>query len=138
MKKKLVTVLVIIAIVLALGIAGALGFVWYRDNHVFIEGDAYPLNSTQIDLTGEEISIDYYEQLQSKLPDCNIRWLVPFHGGKYPSDTESLTISELTVEDELTDRGELTVGRHLYYITDEEQFEVLWDYVTTHGAENRS
>ena len=99
MKKKLVTVLVIIAIVLILGIAGALGFVWYRDNHVFVEGDAYPLNSTQIDLTGEEISADYYEQLQSKLPDCNIRWLVPFHGGKYPSDTENLTISELTVED---------------------------------------
>lgn len=99
MKKKLVTVLVIIAVVLALGIAGALGFVWYRDNHVFIEGDAYPLDSQQIDLTGKEISVAYYEELQEKLPDCNIRWMVPFHGGKYPSDTESLTISELTVED---------------------------------------
>ncbi len=39
---------------------------------------------------------------------------------------------------ELTDRGELTVGRHLYYITDDDQFEALWDYVTTHGAENKS
>lgn len=99
MKNKLVTVMVIIVIVLALGIAGALGFVWYRDNHVFVEGDAYPLDSQQIDLTGEEISVAYYEELQAKLPHCNIRWLVPFHGGKYPSDTESLTISELTTED---------------------------------------
>lgn len=39
---------------------------------------------------------------------------------------------------ELTDRGELMVGRRLYFITDEEQFTALWDYVTTHGAENRS
>ncbi|MBR2934689.1 MAG: hypothetical protein IKB79_03820 [Oscillospiraceae bacterium] len=39
---------------------------------------------------------------------------------------------------EMTDRGELTVGRHLYFITDEEQFTALWEYVTTHGAENRS
>lgn len=39
---------------------------------------------------------------------------------------------------ELTDRGELTVGRHLYFITDEEQFNALWEYVTTHGTENRS
>lgn len=38
----------------------------------------------------------------------------------------------------LTDRGELTVGNHLYFITDEEQFNSLWDYVTTHGVENKS
>ena len=99
MKNKLVTVLVIVVVVLALGIAGALGFVWYRDNHVFVEGDAYPLNSTGIDLTDKDISAAYYEELQEKLPNCNIRWLVPFHGGKYPSDTESLTVSELTMED---------------------------------------
>lgn len=39
---------------------------------------------------------------------------------------------------ELTDRGELTVGRHMYFITDEEQFNALWEYVTTHGTETRS
>ena len=38
----------------------------------------------------------------------------------------------------LTDRGELTCGQHLYFITDEEQFNALWDYVTTHGTENKS
>lgn len=38
----------------------------------------------------------------------------------------------------LTDRGELTVGQRLYFITDEEQFTALWDYVTTHGIENKS
>ena len=39
---------------------------------------------------------------------------------------------------ELTDRGELMVGRHLYFITDEVQFTALWEYVTTHGTESRS
>ena len=39
---------------------------------------------------------------------------------------------------EMTDRGELMVGRHLYFITDEEQFNALWEYVTTHGTENKS
>ena len=38
----------------------------------------------------------------------------------------------------LTDRGELTIGNHLYFITDEEQFTALWDYVTTHGTEQKS
>ena len=38
---------------------------------------------------------------------------------------------------EMTDRGELTVGRYLYHITDEEQFTALWEYVTTHGTENK-
>ena len=99
MKKKLVTVLVIIAIVLILGIAGALGFVWYRDNHVFVGGDAYPLNATQIDLTDRDISVAYYEELKYQLPDCEVKWLVPFHEGKYANDTESLTVSELSLED---------------------------------------
>lgn len=39
---------------------------------------------------------------------------------------------------ELTNRGELLIGSRLYFITDEEQFTALWDYVTTHGFENRS
>ena len=39
---------------------------------------------------------------------------------------------------ELTDRGELTVGSRLYFITDEEQFTALWEYITTYGAENKS
>ncbi len=99
MKKILITILVVIVLVLSLGIAAAVGFLWYRDNHVFVEGDAYPITTQILDLTGEDISIAYYEELQAQLPDCNIRWMVPFHGGKYANDTESLTVSELTLED---------------------------------------
>lgn len=99
MKKILVTVLVVIALVLALGIAGAVGFVWYRNNHVFVEGDAYEIAAQSLDLTGEDISLAYYEELRAQLPDCEILWMVPFRGGKYRNDTEDLTVSQLSLED---------------------------------------
>lgn len=99
MKKTIVTVLVVILIVLALGIAGTLGFLWYRDNHVFVEGDAYDITAQSLDLTAEDISIAYYEELRAKLPNCEIKWMVPFQEGKYASDTENLTVSKLTLED---------------------------------------
>ena len=95
MKKALVTILIILVLVLALGIAGFVGYNWYRDNHVFVEGDAYDITLQSLDLTGEDITVAYYDELQAKLPDCNIRWMVPFQGGKYPDDTESLMISSL-------------------------------------------
>lgn len=99
MRNKLVTVLLIIVVILALGIAGALGFVWYRDNHVFIEGDAYPLKSTQIDLREKDVDFDYYHALQSALPECEILWNVPFHGEKYSNTTQNLQVSDLSMED---------------------------------------
>lgn len=100
MRNKLVTVLVIIVIVLALGIAGALGFVWYRDNHVFIEGDAYAIDSQQIDLLERtDITFEYYHALKGVLPGCEVRWNVPFQGGRVPSDVQSIRVSGLTGEE---------------------------------------
>ena len=99
MKKSVVAILVVIALVLAMAVAGAVGFLWYRNNHIFVDGDAYPIDSESLDLTGEDISIAYYEALQAKLPDCEIRWMVPFRDGKYADNTESLLVSELTLED---------------------------------------
>ena len=52
-----------------------------------------------LDLTQEDISTQYYDQLREKLTECNIRWMVPFQGEKYANDTESLTVSDLTLED---------------------------------------
>ena len=99
MKKTLVTILIVVALVLALGVAGVFGYIWYRDNHVFVEGDAYDITLQSLDLTQEDISVQYYDELRAKLTECNIRWMVPFQGGKYANDTESLMVSELTLED---------------------------------------
>ena len=99
MHKKLITVLVIVALVLLLLIAGAVGFLWYRDNHVFVEGKAYPIHAESLDLREESISFDHYDQLHKLLPDCEILWNVPFQNGSYSSDSASLTVTGLTDTD---------------------------------------
>ena len=99
MKKTLITVLVVVALVLALAVAGACGFLWYRNNHVFVDGDAYAIDTKQLDLRGQEISFAYYEQLKAALPGCEILWDVPFQNGKLSSDTREVSIQTLTQED---------------------------------------
>ena len=99
MHKKLITVLVIVAVVLVLLIAGAVGFLWYRDNHVFVEGKAYPIHAESLDLREQSISFDHYDQLHKLLPDCEILWNVPFQNGFYSSDSVSLTVTTLTDTD---------------------------------------
>ena len=99
MKKVLITILVVIAILLAVGVAGAVGYIWYQENHVFVEETAYRIDSESLDLREEDISIAHYDELQSKLPDCDIVWMVPFQEGKLSSDTRSLTLTALSRED---------------------------------------
>lgn len=99
MSKKVVVVLAVIALVLALVVAGAVGFLWYRNTHVFVEGKAYRMDAQTLDLRGESISTEHYNQLHALLPDCEILWNVPFQSGSTPSDIDSLTITDLTDED---------------------------------------
>ena len=99
MNKKVVVVLSIIALVLALVVAGAIGFLWYRDNHVFVDGKAYPIHAQSLDLREEDISVAHYDQLHALLPECEILWEVPFQDGTCSSDSTTLTISSLTQED---------------------------------------
>ena len=99
MKKTLITILVVVALVLALGVAGALGFLWYRDNHVFIDGDAYAIDSQSLDLTDQDISIAYYEELKEKLPNCEITWAVPFQGGRIYNTTNGIAVGVLALEE---------------------------------------
>lgn len=99
MKKTIVTILVVILVVLALAVAGVLGFLWYRDNHVFVDGDAYPIDSQRLDLREEDISMYYYDKLQAQLPNCEILWNVPFQNGKFPNDTREMTITTLSEGD---------------------------------------
>lgn len=99
MSKKVVAVLAVVALVLALVVAGALGFLWYRNTHVFVEGKAYSNREDTLDLRQESISIEHYDQLHALLPDCTILWNVPFQSGTMPSDCTELTIDALSDED---------------------------------------
>ena len=97
MMKKCVIILLVVA-VLATG--SILGYdAWYRSNHVFVGDTAYDKELTQLDLRGTGTSMEHYEQLRQLLPDCEIRYDLPFQGSFYPDDTTELTISSLTAEE---------------------------------------
>ena len=54
---------------------------------------------TQLDLRGTGISAGEYEKLQAALPRCQILWEPWFQGQYYPLDTQSLTVTALTQDD---------------------------------------
>lgn len=97
--KKFLRVLLVILLVIALAAAGVCGYLWYRSNHIFVDDAVYPINSVSLDLRGQDISLEHYLSVHSQLPDCEILWDVPFQGGKYASNSESLTVSSLSAED---------------------------------------
>ena len=97
-KKKTILIAGAAAVVLAAAVIGV-SYHSYRTNNVFVQGDKYPVSSTELDLRGTGISQAYFEELSGKLPECTILWDVPFQGKNVPSTTESLTVSSLTRED---------------------------------------
>lgn len=104
--KKILVIILAILLLLALAAAGAVwGYNrWYQENHVFVDDVAYEKELTFIDLRGTGSSMEYYESLRDQMPDCEIRYDLPFQGGFYPDDTKELTISTLSdAEVELLD-----------------------------------
>lgn len=97
--KKVLCVVLVILLIFALAAAGGYGYAWYRSNHIFVEDAVYPIDAQSLDLRGQDISFDHYNAVHSQLPNCEIAWDVPFQGGKYANDTESLTVSNLSDED---------------------------------------
>lgn len=116
MKKKIVF-LSITAILVALAVGG----LFFQANYVVIGGNAYSKSMTQLDLSGQPatdldkltslpslteldlrdtgITVEEYESLCASLPDCQIRWSVPFQGNYYPQDTKQLRLTALSDED---------------------------------------
>lgn len=97
--KKLIRVLVVILLILLLAVAGTVGFLWYRNNHIFVEDAVYAIDSTTLDLREEDISFEHFESVRSQLPNCEIIWNVPFQGGKFANDSQTLAVKTLTEED---------------------------------------
>ena len=79
---------------------GILGYdAWYRSNHIFVGKTVYDKELTQLDLRGTGVDLDHYLSVRQQLPDCQIRYDLPFQGEFYPDDTTELTISSLTEEE---------------------------------------
>ena len=99
MKKTIITILVVILVVLGLAAAAFGGYTWYVHNHVFVDKIPYPISAESLDLREEDISLAHYDELQAKLPECYIVWMVPFQDSRLSSDTQSITVTALTQED---------------------------------------
>lgn len=101
MKKKLI--LVLAAVLAAAG--SILGYnAWYRSTHIFVEDAVYEKELTELDLRGSGLSLEHYEAVRQQLPDCEIRYDLPFQGDFYADDTRELTVNSLTdAEVELLD-----------------------------------
>lgn len=119
MRKKLILVPAILAVLIAAGAAA--GIFAFNQSHVRMDGQNYSKDVESLDLSGcplpdletfaeftglKELDLrgtglepEGYEYLKSILPDCHILWELPFQGEFYPLDTTSLTVSTLTDED---------------------------------------
>ena len=94
MKRK---TLVVVALLLALVLAGLLGGgLWLKNTHVIVGRKAYASDASFLDLRGERITLEEYQQLSKDLPGCEILWDVPFQDSFYSSDTQTLTIRSIT------------------------------------------
>lgn len=62
------------------------------------------------------------------------------YGGSADHVDVFVSFGDSTAFFSLTSKGELVIhnSAHLYFLTSDEPFDALWEYVTTHGAENNS
>lgn len=100
MQKKSVLIATLLGVlIVALAVAGTLGYLNYQESHLFIEDEVYAMDSQSLDLRGQEVSITHYNTLHWQLPTCRILWDVPFQGRKVASNATELTVTSLTQED---------------------------------------
>lgn len=97
--RKTLIALILVAAVLLVAVLGALGYLWYQENHLFVEDAVYPLHAEELDLRGEDISITHYDTLHWQLPNCRITWDVPFQGGRVDSSSTTVAVTSLTEEE---------------------------------------
>jgi len=120
---KFVISLPIFLILLAAVVAAV---IWVVMNYHIVSGKFYSKDATFLDLRSEEIDTDNFEKIREKLPECDIRWNIPFQGGKIPDDTTEITITTLSE----TDIAQLDYARQLKTVnaegcTDYEALELL-------------
>ena len=94
--KKKALVWVLLAVLLA---ALACGLVWHMTHYIMVDFRFYPRDARTLDLRGKEITVQHYQRLSRRLPECEISWDVPFQNGTLPDDTQQITVTGLTDAD---------------------------------------
>ena len=90
-------IVLLILLILAASLLG--GMVWFLNTHFFVGGKAYAKNAGSLDLRNQIMTIERYDAIRQKLPDCDIRWNIPFQNSAYPNDTASLSVRSLSDTD---------------------------------------
>ena len=122
--KKWIILLLVAALLAAGGILGH--HAWYQNNHIFVEDAVYEKELTFLDLRGTGVSLEHYKAVRQQLPDCEIRYDLPFQGVFYPDDTAELTITSLTdAEVELLDYLPALTAVHAEGCRDYDQLRAL-------------
>ena len=90
-------IVLLILVLLAAALLGAM--IWFLNTHFFVGGKAYANNAQYLDLRNQIMTTARYDAIREKLPDCDIRWNIPFQNSVYPDDTASLSVRSLSDED---------------------------------------
>ena len=133
-KKKIVIISIVVVFVLIAGIVAGLVLNHmrevaeeaerlriYNETYLVMDGVEYLRASTELDLSGQQITeleklqeltalkklnlrdtgitMEQYEMLHAALPGCEILWSVPFQGGYCDCTTQELTLETLSEED---------------------------------------
>ena len=88
------------AIPLALVLIGlGVGLWFFLNTYLVVGGQVYRRDSQQLDLREKHISVETFEKLTEKLPDCEILWNVPLSGGEFDCTAKSITLPAFSPED---------------------------------------
>lgn len=96
LNKRIIAVIILALVLLAAVFAG---LAWHMKSYRLIDGRFYPRDAAVLDLREKNITAAHYDKLVRHMPDCEIRWNVPFQNGVYPDDTKALTVAALSDED---------------------------------------
>lgn len=91
--------IIVLLILLILAASLLAGMAWFISTHFFLGGKAYANNARSLDLRDQNMTIARYDAIREKLPECDIRWDIPFQNSTYPDDTASLSVSSLSDAD---------------------------------------
>ncbi len=126
-KRKNKKGLLIFLTVMFILLAGAVGAaVWVLTNYHIVSGKLYDKDIQVLDLRSEDVEPGYVEKLSEKLPDCEIRWNIPFQGGVLADDVTEITVTSLSRQDvEQLDYARQLKTVHAEGCSDYEALELL-------------
>ena len=70
-----------------------------HSRHVFIQDAVYKRDAQFLDLRGTGITVEHYEALRQQLPDCEVRWDIPFQNGYLADDAQEICVTSLSEAD---------------------------------------